>query len=87
MSKETQLGTNPFDHKRLEAGVARVVEAMRKLGRVFQRAGESLAILWTAYVEHLYRIENGKLPGSDRTSRLRKKRRDALWRWADQRFQ
>lgn len=32
-----------------------------------------------------YKRQVGRLPGSERTSRLRKKRRDAVLRWAAQR--
>lgn len=34
-----------------------------------------------AHIMEVYRQEVGRLPGSDRTARLRKKRRTRVWQW------
>lgn len=69
------MKANPFAGA---ASAARLVSvAIRDLGTTLR------ALIAVTYQQacRAYRKENGRLPGSDRTARLRKKRRTIVLRW------
>lgn len=58
--------------------------SLEELAPAIQKAADALNKFGLAYCEIAranYRAENGKLPGSDRTKRLRKKRRTKVLEW------
>ena len=61
------------------AGFAALREPFLNFGKALNQLGK----LYFKHAERAYRAAHGgKLPGSTRTARLRKKRRDAVLRWA-----
>lgn len=61
--------------------VAVACSAVKELGAAFQRSANQLAANWREFSERCYLQHHSRLPGSDKTARLRKKRRDIVFRW------
>ena len=66
-----------FDPHSIRKSFASIARAGRKLARSFQKFGD----VTYRQAEEQYRREVGKPPGSNRTARLRKKRRKAVLEW------
>jgi hypothetical protein len=64
--------------------ILKIKSAFRDLSRQFAAAWEHISAAWYAGMESAYLAEHGRLPGSDRTARLRKKRRAKVLEWASQ---
>jgi hypothetical protein len=62
-------------------GLVDVFAACRAQMEETRRAFAAYGALFEAHLLRTYEAEVGRAPGSDRTKRLRKKRRTALWRW------
>ena len=75
-----------FDSEKFREDMARVTEALQRIGAAFRSAGEVMGKAWMKFVADLYKSEVGRLPGSQRTARLRKKRQDVLLRWMEKRL-
>lgn len=88
--------TTPAGETEAARTLRRVSPCMREVRQgiaaalpAFQRASDAIrrldAALYRAALD-AYRREEGDPPGSERTSRLRKKRRDAVLRWFRRRY-
>jgi hypothetical protein len=62
--------------------VSRIKSAFRDLSRQFAATWEQISATWYAGCEAAYLESHRRLPGSDRTARLRKKRRAKVLDWA-----
>jgi len=61
--------------KGFRAAISEVGDSVREFGRAYNGAVAKMAEPFYASAH------GGRLPGSERTARLRKKRRDAVLRW------
>lgn len=59
----------------------RVSNAFEKAGKKVGFVAEETPHNWNRMTEAWYRQSHGRLPGSNRTARLRKKRRTMIDRW------
>jgi hypothetical protein len=77
---------NQIDPKMLTENLAKIGDAIQRVGQAFLLAAVSLSESWDEWTEAAYRSAVGRPPGSDRTARLQKKRRAAIDRWAHNLF-
>jgi hypothetical protein len=61
-----------------------IKSALQKLGRAASAAASAICRDWYSAVESAYLESHRRLPGSDRTARMRKKRRAKVLEWASQ---
>lgn len=81
----SRLGTVQQAMRSLQTQASRIAvaarEGMAALEYEFRPSLLALGAALYAAAEHEYRRVHGRLPGSTRTARLRKKRRDEVMRW------
>lgn len=74
------------DTSKYTEGLAAASNAFASMTKAFQLAGLALSLNWKSAMEAFYKQHRSRLPGSDRTSRLRKKRRTMVLKWINNRF-
>ena len=68
-------------HRQLLPTFHAFADSIASIGRELERMRNSMADAMYAAATDAYRCEFGRLPGSDRTARLRKKRRKIVLQW------